>query len=227
MILFAGFVLGPLSVNEQVRLSINFSLSACHLAMVLTSIYFGSLLLSSEIRQKTALVLFTKPLSYSTYIAGKFLSLSMVLGYILVCLVAVAMAVHWFYSYQIVGFTLFIAFYGIWLECLVLVAIAFYLSGVTSPFLTMVYSFLIFMIGHSVSSMVFFIEYMEKGFLKTVTLMITYLLPNFEKLNWRSQALYQDFVSVTDVLTASVYSFAYMVFVLCCVYIVFRRTDIA
>ena len=59
-IIVAGVILGPLSLSEQTRLSINFAFTACHIGLVLISVYFASTLISHEIEKKTAITLFCK-----------------------------------------------------------------------------------------------------------------------------------------------------------------------
>ena len=69
----AGMVLGSLSLSEKVRVSINFSLVACHIGLVLMTLYFASTLLSVEFEKRTIIMLFSRPVSKLQFITGKFL----------------------------------------------------------------------------------------------------------------------------------------------------------
>jgi ABC-type transport system involved in multi-copper enzyme maturation permease subunit len=226
-IMLAGLVLGPLSLSEQQRLSINFAFTACHIGLILISIYFASTLISHEVEKKTAITLFVKPISRLQFIVGKFFGLSFILLMALCFLTVFVLIVHFIYGHSITSI-LFIAMWGIFLEALILLTVAFFFSSVTSSFLVLVYSFLIFIIGHSASGIIFFVN---KGggdyFVKIIVSIATYLLPNFEKVNWRAHALYHDSLVGGELLFSSLYSVSWIICLLIITSVLFERKQIA
>ena len=226
-ILLAGLILGPLSLNEQKRLSINFAFTACHIGLVLISIYFASTLIAHEIEKKTIITLFVKPISRLQFIVGKFFGLSFILLVSVIFLTVFVLTVHFTYGHS-VGPILFIAMWGIFLEALILLVVAFFFSSFTSSFLVLVYSVLIFIIGHSANGITFFLN---KGqgdtVFKLVVSAVTRFLPNFEKLNWRAHALYHDSLVGGELFFSSIYSFSWLVFLLIFTGVLFERKQIA
>lgn len=226
-IILAGLILGPLSLSEQKRLSINFAFTACHIGLILISVYFASTLISHEIEKKTVITLFVKPISRLEFIVGKFFGLSFILLTAMCFLTLFVLVVHFIYEHSI-GSVLFIAMWGIFLEALVLLTVAFFFSSFTSSFLVLVYSVLIFIIGHSASGIIFFINRGEGDhFFKLVISIATRILPNFEKINWRAHALYHDTLVEGELLFSSLYSVSWIVFLLIVTSILFERKQIA
>ena len=94
------------------------------------------------------------------FILGKFLGLALVLFVVMVLLSLFIIAVYWFFK-QPVGAILFIALWGIFLESLMLSAVAFTFSSITSSFLVLAYSTFVFIIGHAANGIVFFLQQAE------------------------------------------------------------------
>ncbi len=222
----AGLILGSLSLNEQTRLSINFSFTACHIGLVFVSVYFASTLISREIERKTILTLFVKPVSRTQFIIGKFLSLSFVLLLILLFLTLFVVFVHFIYSRPL-SLIVFVAMWGIFLEALILLTLAFFFSVFSSSFLVLVYSVLMFIIGHSAAGIVFFVNQGEGDvFSKWVVTGVVRAFPNFEKLNWRASALYQIPLKDGELVFSSLYAFSWMIFLLIATGILFERKNL-
>lgn len=226
-ILLAGLILGPLSLSEQKRLSINFAFTACHIGLILISVYFASTLIAHEIEKRTVITLFVRPISRLQFIVGKFFGLSLILLAALIFLTLFVLVVHFTYGHS-VSPVLFIAMWGIFLEALILLAVAFFFSSFTSSFLVLVYSVFIFIIGHSANGIAFFLS---KGqgdqFFKLVISAVNRFLPNFEKLNWRAHALYHDSLIEGELVFSSLYSFSWIIFLLIVAGILFERKQIA
>ena len=226
LLIGAGLILAPLSLAEQTRLSINFSLTACHIGLMIVAVYFASTLVSHEIEKKTIITIFVKPLSKMQFILGKFLGLAVTLGLLVLCLSLFLVLVYLFFK-QPVGAVLFIALWGIFLEALILSAVAFLFSSITSSFLVLIYSVFVFIIGHAANGIVFFLKQSQGNIFKPITKVIVRIMPNFEKLNWRPYALYQDDLPLIELVSASLYSFAWIAFLLTLAGWLFRRKKIA
>ena len=222
-IMAGGMALGPLSLNEQMRLSINFSLMACHIGCVLLSIYFASSLLVSEL-QSTAIVLLTKPVSRWQFVIGRVIGLAAVLGIVWLLMMGVLLLLHWVYG-QSVGAALLIAFWGIALESFVLIFVACFFSLFLSPFLTLAHTFFIFLIGHLVNGFMFLID-SQDPLLKTGVDLTLRIFPNFEKFNWRTQALYQDSIAYSDIMWNTMYAAFWIMALLLLTGIFFERKHI-
>ena len=223
----SSLVLGSLSLSEKTRLSINFSFTACHIGLIFVSVYFASALLSREMEKKTVLTLFVKPVSRTQFIIGKFLSLACVLFLIVLFLTLFVVSVYFIYGRPL-HFVVFAAMWGIFLEALMLLTLAFFFSVFSSSFLVLVYSVLMFIIGHSAAGIVFFVQQQGEGdvFSKWVVTGAVRAFPNFEKLNWRAEALYKLPLKEGELLFSSLYAVSWIIFLLMVTSILFERKNL-
>ena len=223
-----GLIAGTLSLNEQKRLSINFSWTACHISLVLMALYFASHLISYEREKKTILLILSKPIWRGEFIVGKFLGL---LSLLFLFLCALTLFVSFVYGYydQPVRPVLFMAMSGIFMEALLLSACAFLFSIFMSSFLVLAYSFCMFIVGHFVSDLLFFVqkngENAELSYWGVLALVR--LLPDLERLNWRAHALYGDPLSIGEWGLSMLYALCYMMFLLLLANGAFRRRELA
>lgn len=223
-----GFLLGPLSLMEQVRLSINLSLTTCHIGLMMATLYFSSHLLSQEIERKTIVTLFVRPISRLQFIFGKFFGMLIIILIATVLLTGVMAVVHLIYGRSPVQGILFIAMWGMFLEALILVSVAFFFSSFSSSFFVFVCSFLIFVIGHAVNQAMFLASKgAVTGILKQMLPFIIKAFPDLEILNWRSHVLYQDSIPVKEWISASGYSLLWIVMLLILTGFLFERRTIA
>ena len=227
VIMVGGLILGPLSLSEQTRLSVNFAFTACHIGLVAVAMYFASALLFREREKKTLLALFSKPVRRTQFVLGKFLGLSFILCAVLIFLLSFVCLIHIIHG-QAITAILFTALWGIFLEALVLSAVAFCFSCfASSAFLVLVYSVLIFVIGHSASGIFFFLNRNEGlGVFKLVVSVAVRILPDLEKLNWRSYALYQTALEREELIFTSLYGFSWIIFLLIVTAFLFERKQI-
>ena len=223
-----GALLGDLSLTEQVRLSINFALTTCHIGLMLATIYFSSHLLSQEIERKTIITLFVRPISRLQFILGKFLGMLMIVLIATVLLTGIMVVIHGFYGRPFFQGILFVAMWGMFLEALVLISVAFFFSSFSSSFFVFVCSFMIFIVGHAVNQAVFLANKgAVEGFFKQVLPFIIKVFPDLEILNWRSHVLYQDSIAAKEWLGASGYSFLWIIMLLILTSYLFERRTIA
>ena len=235
LLLGVGFVAGSLSLNEQKRLSINFAWTACHISLALMALYFGSHLISRELEKKTILLILTKPVLRWEFLVGKFIGLLFVLLLILCVLTSFVLLIHAYYKHP-VNLVFFMAISGVFIEALLLGAFAFLFSVFLPAFLVLSYSFGVFIIGHFVSDLLFFVQQDETNSplegtnkmngVQAGVLLIVRLLPNLERLNWRAHVLYQDKLSIGEWGGAMLYALCYIVFLLVLTNTIFRRAKL-
>ncbi len=216
-----GLVAGTLSLNEQRRLSINFAYTACHISLVLMALYFAGHLIPRERERQSLLLLFTRPVSVGEFIMGKFLGLTVILLGVLCCLMGFVCCVYGVYG-QAFTWLLPVAMSGIFMEALLLGALALFFSVFMPAFLVLVYSFMVFIVGHSVSSLLFFVS-KDEGVVKWGVAVLVRVLPDLERLNWRAYALYQDPLSLGEWASSSFYALSYTVFLLLITTVTFQK----
>jgi ABC-type transport system involved in multi-copper enzyme maturation permease subunit len=225
-VLLIGFslVLGELSFAEQTRISINFGLSGIHLSAVTLSIFIGSTLVAKEIEKQTILTMLVRPVSRLEFLCGKMFGLMLVNITVIVGLALVLLGVIHFLSWTW-GWSFFIALYGIILECLVLLALTMLFGMITRPILAVCFTIGLFLIGHWLGDLEHFAVRSDSDMFKTFASLISTVLPDLERFNWRALVVYNDVISSEHLGIATLYGFCWTVAILIMAGLIFRRRD--
>ena len=224
LILSVGAILGPLSMSEEKRITVNFSLFAAQIVLIAASIFFGSLSITRDMEKKIITTLITRSVSRVQYILGKFLSMAFVMISAVIFLGCILSALFYYFKIPIES-VFFISLWGIYLEALVLLSISILFSAFTSNFLIICYTTCFFIIGHWIDTMKTLLESTEDVFLNFIAHYGTLLFPNLERFNWRSHVVYQDAVPLMEALFYSFYAFFWVILFLIIAIQVFNRKD--
>ena len=219
-----GVVLGPLSMDEQTRITIDFSLFGIQIVLIAVCVFFGSLSITRDIEKKVLITLASKPLSRFQYILGKFLGIALIALitlFIMGCLAAVLFQ----YFNAPVNFILLKALWGMYMEALVLLSFSILFSTFASPFLIVCFSFGLFIIGHWINTVRLLLEKNDDTFSMIFSDYILYAFPNLERFNWRPYVVYQDIVPTSEVVFYGFYAFSWMALALTFAILAFNKKD--
>lgn len=204
-----SMAMGQLSFTEQARVSANFGLAAIQLGAAILSVFVGSTLVAREIEKKTILTLLTRPISRTQFLVGKFLGLWSV---VVVCTTGLALVlglIMYLSNFSADGLFV-LALHGVILESAVLLALTVFFGTFSSPMLSVSFVIGIFLIGHWVESLKFFIENSKTKSFVLIGRSIVTVMPNLEIFNWRSLFIYQDEVPWENFYTANLYAFCWV-----------------
>lgn len=219
-----SLALGQLSFAEQMRMSINFGLAAMTLGSVILAIFSGSTLVSREIEKQTILTLLARPITRGQFLFGKYLGLSLVIIMILFGLFLVLgltlHLLHFEWNYAI-G----ISVYGALLEALILLALTILFGTITRPMLTVTFAGSLFLIGHWIDDLQFFAGKSESKAFKALGWVVSHFIPNLERFNWRSEAVYREFVGYHTLGAATIHAMSWILVLLISAILIFRRKD--
>jgi Cu-processing system permease protein len=224
LLIGVSLALGELSFAEQARISANFGFTGIQLSASILAIFVGSSLVAKEIEKQTILTLLARPITRSQFLVGKFFGLILVIGTVMFGLGAVlAVTVH--FLKLVLGLNFLIALYGVMLEALILTSIALFFGSFSRPIMTVIFTASLFLIGHWISSLSFFIEKSQSMTFKTVSTIIQKILPDLERFNWRSGPIYDTTVSAGELAGTSVYALGWIVLLIAATTLIFRRRD--
>lgn len=224
LILSVGAILGPLSMSEEQRITVNFSLFAAQIVLIAASIFFGSLSITRDMEKKIITTLITRPISRAHYILGKFIGMASVM-IVAVILLGFILSGIFYYFHIPIQWVFFKAMWGIYLEALVLLSISILFSSFTSNFLIICYTTCFFIIGHWIDTMKTLLQKTEDPFLQFLSNYGVLIFPNLERFNWRPHVVYQDMVPFTEVSFYSFYAFSWVMLFLSIAIYIFNRKD--
>ncbi len=222
-ILGMGLLLGQLSLDEQVRLMINFGLSAIQLSLLILSVFLGNYFISGDLEKKTLLTILVRPIRPTFFFLGRYVGLSFIL---FVSLIILSSMLSLFFIYLQISFsrTLIQCLLGLYLESLLLLAFVLFFASYSNSFLVLVYSFSVFIIGHFLNSLNYFIGE-GQGLLSFLLSKVFLIIPNLERVNWKSAVVYGDKLSSNEVFMSSFYILFWISFILSLACIFFEKRD--
>lgn len=219
-----SIALGQLSYAEQARISADFGFTGIQMSAAILAIFAGSTLVAREIEKQTVLTLLARPVSRAQFLMGKYVGLSLVVLTVVAGLALVLIGLLLALDFAI-GVSFFVALLGIALESMVLTALALFFGSFARPIMTVVFTVSLFMIGHWVKSLEFFVKKSESEGFRIFGKILGQIIPNLEKFNWRSAPIYNWVVPQKEVLLAVGYGLGWTVFLMVATTLIFRRRD--
>ncbi len=217
--------LGELTAGQEVRTIINLGLTAMLIFGAFISIFVGVSLVSKEIEKRTVYAIFSKPIGRGEFIVGKYLGLCLtLLVNVLVMGVGVSLALLYVGGGKMAG-SIWGAIYLIFLELTILTAVAILFSSFSSPALSALLTFFIFVIGHFSASLSDFANKLGSQSAIYFFGAIYYLMPNLSFYTFQTNAAHGEFPSTSMLLGATLYAVIYSTVLLAITFLIFRKRN--
>ena len=208
IILLLSLVFAQMSLDDKGRLTVDFGLAGVQILLVALAIFFGSSFISADLDKKILWTILTKPVRPSVFFLGRYLALS---GLLLLAGMALSFLLVLFFAFLKlpIQLVLFYALLGFLLESLLLLAFVILFSSFVNSFLVLFYCISLFIIGHFLDSLFYFIE-KAPGVLNTILYQLLHLIPNLERVNWKSEVVYQDSLKLLEFAASAGYMFLWI-----------------
>lgn len=215
MIGFSLFI-GTISIDQDVRMIIDFSLTAIYILQIFVAIFIGSMLIYKEIERKTFFLILPKPIKIEAIIIGKCLGLTATTAVVTAVSTISLYIILYFKGGHIFFLPILISVLLSLVESSLIILLSILFSGMTSPILSAVYTIGFFLIGHSADIYRSFMFEMAPSFRLYVLEAAYYLLPNLEKFNIRNDVVYDKLPSILTLLLTLLYAlcFAIVIFLI-------------
>ena len=201
-------VASPLAMGEDLRLTVDFSLSVITGLGMVVILMVGSSLVAKEIDRRTIFNLLSRPLPRPLYLLGKWVGLTGAL-----CAVAGVLGLALVLLLAALGhgsFTPAIA-EAVYLSCLelaVITSIAVMFSALSTPILSALYTLGLFLAGQWCEDLRSFAAHAPGSF-KTLLETVANLLPNLPLFNMRTLAAGGDVTTTMHLGLATLYAILY------------------
>lgn len=220
----SSLALASLSVGQQERITKDLGLAAISLIGTLMAVFLGITLVSKEVERRTIYTILSKPVLRRQVVLGKYLGLAatvalnvLVMGAGLALLTALY---GWWHA------NLAAAVYLIFLELLVLTAIATLFSTFTTPTLSAIFTLGLFVLGHLTGGLRALTERAESTVVRLAGEGLYRVLPNLEAFNVKGRVAHGHPVSLLEVGLASGYGALYVGAILALAVLVFERREL-
>jgi len=228
LLTLASIFLGAASASQDAKIIVDLGLSAMLLFGVFIAIFVGVGLVYKEIERRTLYVIFAKPVGRGEFLLGKYLGLCLTLAVNVAVMgagVALALLVVKGGPTSL-ALRLWPAVGLIYLELILLTAVALLFSSFASPLVAAFASLAVFVIGHFSVEMRAFGEMTGAPVVRATVVALYYLLPNLSHFSAITPAAYGVVPPAAELAGAFAYALLYLAVLLAAATLLFGRRDL-
>jgi len=220
----ASLWLASISLGQEDRMIKDFGLLAISVFGLIVAAFVAANLVRKEVEKRTVFIIFSKPVSRSEFIWGKFLGLAATMLAVLAGMTVFLFALAWFVDKSPSG-SLLVAGLLIYLQLLVVMAVTMLFATMTSAILASVWGICVYVAGqlsHNVLSMA---HAGHAGSAHVMSALVFYVVPNLSAVDIRAAVVGEGAVARSSLLGWGVYLIAYLVVALLIATAIFRRKE--
>jgi ABC-type transport system involved in multi-copper enzyme maturation permease subunit len=219
----SSILLSRITLGDYHRLILDLGLASINLFGVLIAIFVGIGLVSKEVDRKTIYTIVSKPIPRYEFLLGKYCGLVITLLANTIVMVAGLLIVLQVMDVPITSLV-FKSLALIFLELMVITAVAVLFSTFTSATLSAIFTLAVYVIGHLSGDLKEFAKKLDEVSQMAVNA-IYYTLPNLERFNLKGHVIHHLDFGMADMALTLAYGLTYAAFLLLLASIVFQRRD--
>src|SRR3989440_12707338 len=228
LLLIGGAIfLGELSDAQETKIIIDMGLSAMLLFGAFISVFVGVGLVYKEIERRTVYAIFAKPVSRGEFLVGKYLGLCLTL-FVNVLVMGAGVSLALLYvsrGWDSLALRIWPAIMLIYVELMILTGVALLFSCFSSPALSALLTFFVFIIGHFSSDLKGLANSMGSGSTRWLFRGLYYVLPNLANLSFITPAAHGQMPAAAQALIAMLYAVVYIAVILAAATLIFSRLN--
>lgn len=223
----AAVLVGQISIGIERLVVVNLGLTAVSLFGVIIAIIIGVSLVSKEIEKRTLYTVLSRPVGRWEFIVGKFVGLAgtLVVNTFFMAIGVFAALLYVGHGFQAGDGWIVVALYFIILQFFVMTALALLFSSFSSPLLSAIFAFSLFVIGSFAEDLRGFAS-MAQGVSRWLATGAAYLLPNLSSLNVITSVAHQQPISGQLIFSNTLYALMYTGMALSGAVLVFERRNL-
>lgn len=223
----AAILVGQISIDIEKLVVINLGLTAVSLFGVVIAIFIGIGLVSKEIEKRTLYTVLSRPVRRWEFIVGKFFGLAGTLAVNTFFMAIGVFGALLYVAHKFAGTDslILVALYFIILQFLIICSLALLFSSFSSPLLSAVFAFSLFVIGSFADDLRGFAA-LTHGVTRWIGTGAAYLVPNFSALNVVSAVAHQQSISGELIVQNTLYALFYTAMVLGGAILIFDRRNL-
>jgi ABC-type transport system involved in multi-copper enzyme maturation permease subunit len=227
LLIVGAIFLGELSDAQESKIIIDLGLSAMLLFGAFISIFVGVGLVYKEIERRTIYAIFAKPVGRGEFLVGKYLGLCLTL---LVNVIVMGIGVSLALLYVKRGWdapilNIWPAIFLIYVELMILTAVALLFSSFSSPALSALLTFFVFIIGHFSADLKTFASSMGTTGARYLFGALFYLLPNLSNYSYITPAAHGQMPTPALLFASLAYALIYITVLLAAATLIFNRRN--
>jgi ABC-type transport system involved in multi-copper enzyme maturation permease subunit len=230
LLIGASYLIGQLTAGQDIKIIKDLGLAAIATFGLLIAVFIGIGLVWKEVERRSIYALLSKPVRRHEFVLGKYAGLALTLLVNVAIMTVAFYAVLAYLSTQFPGSQaidprMLLAIGLIFLELLLVTAIALFFSTFSGPFLSAALTFGLWVIGHFNADLRNFESVVESKVAAYLARGLYYVLPNFAAFDVKAQAVQGLPIPWSYVAATAAYSAAYISLLLTAAVVVFSRRD--
>ncbi|MFL6285847.1 MAG: ABC transporter permease [Pyrinomonadaceae bacterium] len=228
LLLTGGAVfLGELSAAQESKIIVDMGLSAMLLFGVFIAIFVGVGLVYKEIERRTIYAIFSKPVGRGEFLLGKYAGLCLTLG-VNVSVMGAGVSLALLYvrgGWDELALRIWPAVALVYVELMIVVALALLFSSFSSPALSALLTFFAFVIGHFSAELKSLASSVGSGAARALFTALYYLLPNLSNYAYITDASHGRTPTASSFAGALLYGLVYIAVLLAASTLIFKRRN--
>jgi ABC-type transport system involved in multi-copper enzyme maturation permease subunit len=225
LITAAAVLLGELTDGQEARTIVNLGLSAILIFGTFIAIFVGVSLVSKEIERRTVYAILSKPVRRSEFVIGKYLGLCLtLLVNTAVMSIGVSLALLYVGGGQLAA-TVWGSVALIFFELTITTAVAIVFSSFSTPALSALFTFLIFVIGHFSAALKELAGELGSVGAKALFDVIYYVMPNLSNFSFITEASHGLAPSGAMFAGSAVYALVFDIVLITVAVLIFGRRN--
>jgi ABC-type transport system involved in multi-copper enzyme maturation permease subunit len=237
ILMVASYLLGQLTAGQDVKIIKDLGLAAISVFGLFIAVFIGIGLVSKEVERRSIYNLLSKPVARYQVIAGKYAGLTLTLA---VNLAVMAAALYLVLLYMSWGLPLQVqkgwdapaldprllkAVALIFVELMVVTAIALFFSTFSTPILSAAFTFGLVVAGHFSADLKNFDHVVESRSAALVARGLYWVLPNLSQFDVKADVVHGQAVAFGYMAIAAAYGILYVAMLLVVAMLIFSRRD--
>ncbi len=224
MMMALSLVLDQATVGQRNKIIKDLGLGSINLFGVIIAIVVGINLVYKEIEKRTIYPILAKPVRRSHFLAGKYIGILLTLVVEMLLMSLFLYLLVWLYEGKI-DLYLLLALFMIFVELSVISAVAIFFSSFSTPFLSGMFTFSVYVIGHLTEYLRQFGADSGSKAIEQLTRFFYYFLPNLERFNLKGAVVYHLPIESGKILLSILYGVLYISIVMVLSAVCFERRD--
>lgn len=228
LLLTGGAVfLGELSAAQESKIIVDMGLSAMLLFGVFIAIFVGVGLVYKEIERRTIYAIFSKPVGRGEFLLGKYAGLCLTLA-VNVSVMGAGVSLALLYvrgGWDELALRIWPAVALVYVELMIVVALALLFSSFSSPALSALLTFFAFVIGHFSAELKSLASSVGSGAARALFTALYYLLPNLSNYAYITDASHGRTPTASSFAGALLYGLVYIAVLLAASTLIFKQRN--
>jgi len=217
-------LLALLTVGDRVKIIKDVGLASLSLFGALMAILIGTGLVYKEIDKKTIYTIISKPIHRWQFLLGKFLGLMLTLVVMIGLMSLIFLVVVFAHTFKLEP-RLLIAILFIFIELMLITAVAILFSCFSTPILSSIFSLAFYLIGHTSWGLETLIRKLRPGPWRSLAQFLYTFLPDLENFNFRTEIVHGLAIQPRFYFYSALYGLFYTAFILVLANMIFRKRD--